>query len=106
MRYLFVAGAVRGNIYEFTPGGAQSIFASRGGSIGSELAFNSTGDLFESGGGGYITEFAPDRTPSTFSYDASGFTGLAFQGETLPVPEPSAMALLAVGATAIFARRR
>jgi len=58
---LFEAGYNSGNIYEFTPGGVQSLFAS----------------------GLYYP------------------TALAFQGVTLPVPEPSALGLLAVGVTAV-----
>jgi hypothetical protein len=71
------------------------------------LAFNSTGNLFVSdfGGGVYIYEFAPDGTRSAFE-SSVGAIGLAFQGETLPVPEPSALGLLAVGVTALLVRRR
>ncbi|MGA9450315.1 MAG: PEP-CTERM sorting domain-containing protein, partial [Verrucomicrobiia bacterium] len=54
-----------------------------------------------------IIEFTPGGAQSTF---ASGFSvpttdGLAFQGVTLPVPEPSALGLLAVAATALLVRR-
>jgi len=43
---------------------------------------------------------------STFAGQLSDATGLAFQGVTLPVPEPSALGLLAVGVTALLVRRR
>jgi hypothetical protein len=98
---LFEADAGSGNIYEFTPGGAKSTFASGlNGPIG--LAFNNVGDLFEADySSDNIYEFAPDGAKSTF---ASGLEpcGLAFQ----PVPEPSALELLAVGLTALLVRRR
>ena len=101
---LFVADYGSGTIYEFTPGGAKSTFASGlTGPVG--LAFNSAGDLFEADVIGTINEFTPGGVQSTF---ASGSVStpffLAFQGETLPVPEPSALGLLAVGAIALLVR--
>jgi hypothetical protein len=99
---LFV-GDASGNIYEYTPGGARSTFASGlNGPWG--LAFNSAGDLFvvEGGYSGNIYEFTPGGVESTFASGLSGPLGLAFQ----PVPEPSALGLLAVGATAFLVRRR
>jgi hypothetical protein len=59
-------------------------------------------------GGGNIYEFTPGGTQSTFASGLELPEGLAFQGETLPVPEPSALGLPAVGATAllVFRRRR
>ena len=62
---LFVSDYSSGNIYEYTPGGVQSTFAS-------------------------------EETP----------VFLVFQGETLPVPEPSALGLLAIAATALLIRHR
>jgi len=52
-----------------------------------------------------IYEYTPAGVRSTF---ASGIfsEGLAFQGETLRVPEPSALGLLAAGVTALLVRRR
>jgi hypothetical protein len=74
------------------------------------LAFNSAGDLFEadSGGSGNVYEYTPNGTRSTFASGlASGDPyGLAFQGVTLPVPEPSALGLLAVGVTALLVHHR
>jgi glucose/arabinose dehydrogenase len=102
---LFVAEAEAGNIYEFTQGGVQSTFAS-GLDAPYGLAFDSAGDLFEmDAGSDTIQEIRPGGALSTF---ASGFLnpqGLAFQGVTLPVPEPSALGLLAAGATALLVRR-
>jgi sugar lactone lactonase YvrE len=99
---LFESDAGSGNIYEFTPGGAKSTFAS-GLSFPEGLAFNSAGDLFEADegtgyeGGAYIYEFAPSGAQSTFASGLYVPTGLAFQSVTLPIPEPSALGLLAVG---------
>jgi hypothetical protein len=103
---LFEADGQSGNIFEFTPGGAQSTFAS-GLDNPAGLAFNSNGDLFVVNGVN-ITEITPDGSESTFASGLSNpDTGLAFQGVTLPVPEPSTLGLLAaVGATALLVRRR
>ena len=103
---LFVANYADGNIIEFTPSGAQSTFAS-GLSLPYGLAFNSAGDLFDTDDGfsgipSYIYEFTPDGVESTFASGFDYITGLAFQ----PVPEPSALGLLAVGVTALLVHRR
>jgi DNA-binding beta-propeller fold protein YncE len=107
---LFVANYASGTIDEFTPGGAQSTFGS-GLSFDffaiSGLAFNSAGDVFVSNqGNGDIIEITPGGAESTFASGLSYPDGLAFQGETLPVPEPSTLGLLAVGVTALLVRRR
>src|SRR6266446_5109061 len=74
---LFESDFGSGNIYEFTPGGTRSTFASGlNGPLG--LAFDSAGNLFEADdGSGNIYEFTPGGTRSTF---ASGLNphGLAF----------------------------
>ena len=63
---LFVRGTTA-NIYEFTPGGAQSTFAS-GLNDPDGLAFNSAGDLFAADiGSGNIYEFTPGGAQSTFA---------------------------------------
>lgn len=81
---LFVAGYYGGDIYEFTPGGAQSTFASGLGNPDG-LAFNSAGDLFVAtvttvpGAAGYIDEFTPGGAQSTFAATGtSAPDGLAF----------------------------
>jgi len=144
---LFVSDFSSGNIYEYTPDGVRSTFASGlRGPCG--LAFNSEGDLFVVNGlSNYIIKITPSGTQSTFasglstpyaaaidsadnlfvSVSISGRTsrgiikftpdgvkslfasglgnqmiGLAFQ----PVPEPSALGLLAVGVFGIALLRR
>ncbi len=103
---LFEADYLSDNIYEFTPGGVQSTFAS--GLDGPRaLAFNNAGDLFvANGSSGDITEITPGGVQSTFASELDRPIGLAFQGVALPVPEPSALGLLAFGASALFIRRR
>ena len=91
-----------GNINEFTPDGVESTFATGLGNNTIALAFNGASDLFAADyTGGNIYEFTPGGVQSTF---ASGGNpgGLAFQ----PVPEPSALGLLALGVTALLVHRR
>jgi len=87
-------------IYEFSPSGVQSVFASgiNGGAFG--LAFDTSGNLFVAAGNqGSILKFAPDGPSSRF-YHASAFapTYLAFA----PVPEPSSLVLFVVGAVVLL----
>ena len=103
---LFVSDWSSENIYEFTPGAVQSTFAS-GLYAPEDLAFNSAGDLFEADFyTGSIYEFTPGGVRSTFASGLALPTGLAFQDVLLPVPEPSALGLLAVGVTALLVHRR
>jgi hypothetical protein len=103
---LFEVDAASGNIYEFTPGGAQSTFVSWPNGFG-QMAFSSAGDLFvTSFFGNSITQITPGGVQSTFASGLNGPDGIAFQGESLPVPEPSVLGLLAVGATTLLVRRR
>jgi sugar lactone lactonase YvrE len=88
------------NIHEFTPGGSESTFATV--NSPDRLAFDSSGNLFVSTFGGPVIEIAPDGTQSTFGNVGDIGTGLAFQ----PVPEPTTFALLGIGVTTFFARRR
>ena len=100
---LFVATGNDG-IDEFTPGGGRSKFAYV---ISVGLTFNSAGDLFDSDwASGNIYEFTPSGVQSTFASGLYEPIELAFQGVTLPVPEPSVLGLLAVGATALLVRCR
>ena len=64
---LFVSDFNNGNIYEFTPGGTQSTFAS-GLSYPAGLAFNSAGNLFVANAiNGNITEITPNGTQSIYA---------------------------------------
>jgi hypothetical protein len=96
---LFEADLVTGQVYEFTPNGVQSTFAA-GLADPENLAFNSAGDLFVSCIDGYIYEITPNGVRSTFATVGSGdaLFGIAFE----PVPEPSVMALTAIGVGAVF----
>jgi sugar lactone lactonase YvrE len=100
---LFEADYSSGHIYKFTPGGAQSTFASGlNGPFG--LAFDSAGNLFEADGdSGHIYKFTPGGAQSTFASGLSTPTFLAFQ-----VPEPSTWSMLTLGAVALLCglRRR
>src|SRR5690242_13454480 len=74
---LFVAGGYDGTIYEYTPGGVQSTFAT--GLSGGGLAFNSAGNLFETDtGSGSIYEYTPGGARSTFASGLNYPGGLAF----------------------------
>jgi hypothetical protein len=89
------------NVNEFTPGGTESTFATLSSSPNG-LAFNSTGDLFVSGGfAGNIIEFPHSGGQSTFASGLGDPAGLVFQ----PIPEPTTLALLGIGAAVFFARR-
>ena len=78
---LFATGSTAsgsGSVYEFTPGGVQSTFASGLGQP-EGLAFNSAGDLFVADlFSGTIYEFTPGGVQSTFASGLNHPTGLAF----------------------------
>jgi hypothetical protein len=68
---LFVSNYANDDIYEITPGGVQSTFAS-GMNYPGGLAFNTAGDLFvansaDNGPGGSIVEITPGGTESAFA---------------------------------------
>jgi sugar lactone lactonase YvrE len=107
---LFVCDQGTGIIYEYTPGGVRSTFVTLSETDLDGLAFNSADDLFVAAGhSSDIVEVTPNGTPSVFESVGSGLgfaDGVAFQGEALPAPEPSTLALLAVGASAVAWRLR
>jgi hypothetical protein len=75
---LYASDYFSGNIYEFTPGGTRSTFAS-GLSNPVGLAFNSAGNLFEGDqASGNIYEFTPGGARSTFASGLNFPDGLAF----------------------------
>ena len=97
---LFESDLGTGTIYEFTPRGVRSTFASV--TSPNELGFNNAGNLFVATASGPVVEITPGGAESTFATISGGVTGLAFA----PVPEPSVFAIAAIGAVAFLARRR
>jgi len=74
---LFVSDYNSGNVYEFTPGGTRSIFAS-GLSRPLGLAFDSAGNLYVAEqASGNVYKFAPDGTRSTLASGVESPYGLA-----------------------------
>jgi glucose/arabinose dehydrogenase len=78
---LFVSNYSNGDIYQITPGGTQTLFAS-GMANPYGLAFNSAGDLFVGSGygsgNGTITEITPAGTKNVFASGLYFPTALAF----------------------------
>lgn len=100
------AVATDGHIYEYSPGGVKSTFVFLP-SVLYGLAFNSEGDLFVTNpNDGAITEITPGGAHSTFTSGLGDPIAIAFQGVTLPVPEPSALGFLVVSAVALIVRHR
>src|SRR5438046_2196162 len=75
---LFEGDTASGTIFEFTPGGTKSTFASGQGAP-EGLAFDSAGNLFEAEfNSNSIFKFTPGGTRSTFASGLNGPLGLAF----------------------------
>ncbi len=112
--FVSVPGPYSTSIIEITPGGAESTFVTINNYDVDGLAFDSAGNLFASiapapvnyGYNGSIIEITPGGVVSTFASGLDSPEGIAFQGVTLPVPEPSALGLLAVCSIALLVRRR
>ena len=73
--FVSVSDAGGGKIFEFTPDGVQSTFAS--GLNPGGLAFDSAGNLFVVGGGPAIYKFSPEGVQSTFALGLSSPKALA-----------------------------
>ena len=100
---VFVSSQTSGTILEYTPGGVQSTFITLPTTQVNGLTFNGAGDLFAAASSGAIYEITPGGAESTYaSISPTGADQLVFQ----PVPEPSTLALLAVGASAMVLRLR
>jgi sugar lactone lactonase YvrE len=96
------------SILEYGPGGGTPTTFASGLDNCAGIAFDKSGDLFvaDAGNGdsGNITEFYAGGGKNVTT-PVSNPLSIAFQG-TLPVPEPSTLALAAVGAAAFLVRRR
>jgi sugar lactone lactonase YvrE len=105
---LFEADEFESTINEFTPSKVESTFASNLYNVYNCITFDSAGNLYvaEYGtGAGYngtIIKITPGGVESTFATGLYSPESLAFQ----PVPEPSGLVLMTVGAGLFFAGRR
>jgi sugar lactone lactonase YvrE len=98
---LFVS--VSSGISEFTPAGIQTPFVGVAGI--DDMAFDNAGNMFATGNGNLV-EFAPGGQEQTIATSLGNSTGIAIQGLSLPVPEPSTLALAGLGMAGLLAFRR
>ncbi len=97
---LFEADGLSGNIFKFTSGGAQSLFAS-GLAHPLGLAFDASGNLFVSEeSASDIIKFTSGGSESIFATDGLDFPSLLVFGS---VPEPSCLVLAALGLIGLVA---
>ena len=92
-----------GDIMKITQSKSKSIYVSGLGGYG-QLAFDMSGNLFMTDGTN-VDKITSGLSVSSFAQNLGNATGIAIQNETLPVPEPSVLALSAVGAAALLFRR-
>jgi sugar lactone lactonase YvrE len=101
---LYLANAWGGDILKYTPSGAVSEFASVP-EFSEDLAFDSSGNLLvitsDANGNGMLMQITPDGVQTTLATGLDNPEFIAVQ-----TPEPSSLALLALGALGLTARRR
>lgn len=103
---LYVGNDNLNGVTKITPQGNSSVYATGLDGPG-EMAFDSAGNLFVDTGNGTVAEIAPGGGTGTIVASGLGLgTGLAIEGETLPVPEPSTWALAALGGVVFLFRRK
>ena len=99
------------DIQIIAPGGGTPISYATGLNDPAGIAFDNSGDLFVVDQGfqhetGDITEFTASNQELVYSTSVNKLASIAFQGEMLPVPEPSVVALAGMGAGALLFFRR
>ncbi len=95
---LYEADNTSSHIFEFTPGGTKSTFASV--TFANQMVFDSSGNMFVTTGNGLIDKITPGGTVSPFSSPGGDPDGIIF------VPEPSTAALFGMGVVAFLLYRR
>jgi hypothetical protein len=105
--FMAAISVFNGGIWEITPGGVASVFGS-GGTPSGGLAFDGADNLYVAGwasaANGWnsaIEEFASNGTESSFAHEVQ-VSFIAVQ----PTPEPATLSFLALGALAMFKRRK